>query len=116
MRRKNPVKLLIEEGIMLDDIKPPPKKPNPEEKRKVTPLQRFLTSVDLEEIFDFLQSIDVKWTCRRMGPRNHKMEIWSEGGFRCDGQSESPKGAITNALSKFFINETRDYHELERTK
>lgn len=99
---------------MVDDISAPKKPVNEDERKKITPLMRFLATVNTDELFDFLQIVNVKWTFRRTGPRNHQMEIWSDGGFRCTGQGESPKSALTNAIAKFFVSETRDYHELSR--
>lgn len=110
------IRLLIEERVLIDDIpagKDEPSDPAGEDyRRKITPLQRFLSLVPSDELFDFLQSMNVRWTFRRASERNYQMTIWSEGGYKCFGRGETPKGALTNAVAKFFCSETRDYHEL----
>ena len=112
MRESHPVNLLIKHRQLVDDI-PQVKKVVPDTERKaVSCLHRFLSLVPMDDMLDFFQEINIRYTFQRLGPRSHRMEIWYEGGLKYVGSGDSPKGAMAEAVARFFTKETKDYHDI----
>lgn len=104
-------------------------------KEPISALRRFLLNTPLEDLFGFLDSLDVKFTVSvesrsRTGRFRYLCRIYvqrDEGipgksvktvreykGTAADGKGLKP--AVADALARFFIRESVDYHDYRRTK
>lgn len=95
------------------------------EQKVVTALQKFLMDTPADDLFLFLQKIGVRYSLSGNEPRKY---IPDGGKFTCrifvgpqedcsekmeyTGSSRmSMKGAVCDALAKFFVLESHDYHD-----
>ena len=90
-----------------------------DERQSVSPFGQLLMHTPLDELFSFLQTLDVDFTLTRSkkGKRRSgfvwSCEIRREGmAYYVGGSPKSPKAAVVNVLEKFLLSERADYHEL----
>ena len=84
--------------------------------RNITALQHFLMGNDLENLLVYMNKLKVKYTIRgNQSESNFECILFREGIPEYRGASgTSIKVAVCEALSKFFINENKDFHEYSK--